>query len=390
MSHYNPYSKTSLKKYEQTPTYLSKKRSERDSDNSSKKKYDYEPRYDKYDKHYHQSNSYIIKDYSNNYYRNSSSSKYRNRDNWCYQNKFYSKSPRRDYKKPYQKYSNDNEGVRNLSHCELPPSPKNKKEENNKNGLFQGINSFVSNIVSSHFPPPRQGTYQHTFQNQQNINIEINLTSPSQLIKGAEKRKRNYESRIAEREKEIDEFDEFKELPFSKPLPKLPKNEIIPFNKDSIKIEANPFDDVEILPKEKETEIPIVNEDTEKKETKIVDIQSGYLLAKIPNWRLVTAFVSADELKEEKFDKIIKEDAMELENKYYLVYDKNIERSVEKIIEQNSFQKNKLKNEIMNMMSGIEHCSSEVRKIQNKLFADEWKINYLDIKLEALDIKDNN
>ena len=59
------------------------------------------------------------------------------------------------------------------------------------------------------------------------------------------------------------------------------------------------------------------------------------------------------------------------------------------IIKKNSFQKNKLKNEVMNIMNGIEHCSSEVRKIQNRLFADEWKINCLDIKLEALDFKDN-
>ena len=277
--------------------------------------------------------------------------------------------------------------MRNLSHCELPPSPKSKKEENDKEGLIQGINSFVSNIVSSHFPPPRQGTYQHTFQNQQNINIEINLTSPSQLIKGAEKRKRNYEPRIST-EKESVEIDEFKELPYTKPVE---AEQMIPFNKENIKIEPNPFDDFEIFPKEKENEIiPKLNEENEKKEMKVVDIKSSYLLAKIPNWRLVTNFVSADELKEEKFDKIVKEDAMEIEEKkYYLVYDKNIERTVEKTLEKNSFQKNKLKNDIMNMMNGIEHCSSEVRRIQNRLFADEWKIKCLDIKLEALDITDN-
>ena len=384
MSHYPSYSKSSFKKYEANQTYLSKKRTDRDIDNS-KNKYDSEhseQKYDKFDKHYYQSKSYITKDYPQ-HYRNSS--KYRNKDNWYYQNKFYSKSPRREYKKPYQKYSNDNEEVRNLSHCELPPSPKSKKEENDKEGLIQGINSFVSNIVSSHFPPSRQGTYQHTFQNQQNINIEINLTSPSQLIKGAEKRKRNYEPRISTEKESVDEF---KELPY---LKQVEQEGMIPFNKENIKIEPNPFDDFEILPKEKENEIiPIMNEENERKEMKVVDIKSSYLLAKIPNWRLVTNFVSADELKEEKFDKIIKEDAMDIEEKkFYLVYDKNIERSVEKTIEKNSFPKNKLKNEIMNIMNGIEHCSSEVRKIQNRLFADEWKINCLDIKLEALDFKDN-
>ena len=52
-------------------------------------------------------------------------------------------------------------------------------------------------------------------------------------------------------------------------------------------------------------------------------------------------------------------------------------------------QKNKIKNEIMNVMNGIEHCTGEVRKIQNKLFVDEWKLNLLDIKLEAINVKDS-
>lgn len=57
MSHYNSYSKPSIKKYDPTPSYLSKKRSDRDSDSSSKKPYEYERRYDKY---HHQCKYYII------------------------------------------------------------------------------------------------------------------------------------------------------------------------------------------------------------------------------------------------------------------------------------------------------------------------------------------
>ena len=264
----------------------------------------------------------------------------------------------------------------------------------------------MSNIVSSHFPP-RQGTYQHTFQNQQNINIEINLTSPSQLLgtgTNTEKRKRNYEQRVTttererekekEKDKDVDDFyDEFKDFPYYKEPEtiKLPS-----FDPSSIKIEDNPFDNFELLSclnKEQCDLIPsALNEVTEKKEEKIVDIKSSYLLAKIQNWRLVTNFVSADELKEEKFENILKEDEMDIddkEKKFYLVYDKNIERDVDKIIEGNNMQKNKIKNEIMNVMNGIEHCTGEVRKIQNKLFVDEWKLNLLDIKLEAINVKDS-
>lgn len=396
MSHYNSYSKNSLKKYDSTPSYLSKKRSEHDSEGPSKKKYEYDNRYEKYDKYHHQCKYNVIKDYSQNYYHNSS--KYRSRDSWYYSSKYHSKSPRREYKKSYQKYSNDTEGVRNLSHCELPPSPKNKKEENDKNGLIQGLNHFVSNIVSTHFTP-RQGTYQHIFQNQQNINIEINLTSPSQLIgSGAtDKRKRGYDTRVSERErekeKESEDYYDMKVFDFPKPAPKI---EIEPFDKSSIKIEPNPFDDYQMFPnKEQINPILSTNESGEKKEIKPYDIgiKSSYLLAKIPNWRLVTSFVSVEQLKEEKFSNIIEENQMEVDEsnniKYYLVYDEEIERNIEKTLEGNYFHKNKLKNECLNIMNSIEHCSGEVRKIQNTLFSDEWKTNNLDIKLDSIKFEDN-
>ena len=100
---------------------------------------------------------------------------------------------------------------------------------------------------------------------------------------------------------------------FPKPAPKI---EIEPFDKNSIKIEPNPFDDYQMFPnKEQINPILSTNESGEKKEIKPYDIgiKSSYLLAKIPNWRLVTSFVSVEQLKEEKFSNIIDKNQMEVD-----------------------------------------------------------------------------
>ena len=90
-----------------------------------------------------------------------------------------------------------------------------------------------------------------------------------------------------------------------------------------------------------------------------LSIKSCYLLAKIPNWRLVTNFVPASSLTEEKFKNIIplKEDddkTEELEpgndkkkkeslKKSYLVYFPKYEEIAEKYLEQNMIKKRQVK-----------------------------------------------
>ena len=177
------------------------------------------------------------------------------------------KCPRREYsKKNYQKYPNETEAVRNLSHCEMP-SPTKKEDTSTKSGIF----NFVSNIVSSQFPSSQGGTYQHISQKQQNINIKINVKSDSSQLstsvvqqkrksdsnKDISKSSKNMQSsnsdditsqsnstsklssRLHRRNRDPDDIMEYKEPPLQRPQP---KTEFVPFKRNNVVIEQNPFD----------------------------------------------------------------------------------------------------------------------------------------------------
>ena len=91
-----------------------------------------------------------------------------------------------------------------------------------------------------------------------------------------------------------------------------------PFDKSLIKLEPNPLEKFELYPnhlyelnmtalynsiKRNGTSIKeLINRDNI---SDVLALKSCYLLAKIPNWRLVTNFVPASKLTNEKFDKII-------------------------------------------------------------------------------------
>ena len=197
--------------------YLNKKRLEEDIPMENRYHYDKYDKCDKYRGHSRYTNMNYIHSkppQGNNYYNTSSrySNNYYNNQKPFHSNSYSNKIPqKRDYKKPYQKYSNPNanEGIRNLSHCEMPSPPplslKSKSDgdslknistnntidsKSNSNGSLcsnKGINIkdiFVSNITSN-LP---SGRGQPIFS-QQNINIEIKLTSPSSLKFKNKKRK---------------------------------------------------------------------------------------------------------------------------------------------------------------------------------------------------------
>lgn len=192
MSHYQSYKNSSqMKKYpsDYPSHYLNKKRAEHEMDPSIKKRYEYDDKYDRFDKYdkYNQSTNYSM-GYPNSYH-STKNTNYRIKD-YHYPNKNYhgsnypnSKSPRKDYKKPYPKYSTDNEGVRNLSHCEIPSPPKKKEIcQDPKDGYLSsaGFNSLMRSIPSQQGPYQQQ-TYQRIYQNQQNINISIISNKPLNL-----------------------------------------------------------------------------------------------------------------------------------------------------------------------------------------------------------------
>ena len=296
------------------------------------------------------------------------------------------------------------------------PSPKRDSEslksgENKSNSIRTissnnginlkdlNINKFVSNINSI---PNGRG---HPIFNQQNINIAIKLTSPSNL-----KYKDNKISEYKEDNKKWKkDEEEDEEIPIFK-CPKLPEKIINyeTFNRNSVKIEENPIENFEIYPKNL-YEININNLTRKFNNTTIRDsvnsdnienalsIKSCYLLAKIRNWRLVTNFVPASALTEEKFKNIIsldeekeesglKEEEQKKENpkKSYLVYSEKFEEIVDKSLEQIMHKKKQVQKDIFNKKYIIAQFHYDILKLKNKLNQSICKIKYLNIKQENL------
>ena len=316
--------------------------------------------------------------------------------------------PKRDYKKPYQKYSNSNanEGIRNLSHCEMP-SPKRDSESlksaenksssirtiSSNNGINLkdiNINKFVSNINGI---PNGRG---HPIFNQQNINIAIKLTSPPNL--------KYKDSKISEYKEENKKWkkdeEEDEEIPIFK-CPKLPEKltNYEPFNRNSVKIEENPIENFEIYPKNL-YEVNINNFTRKFNNSTIRDsinndnienalsVKSCYLLAKIRNWRLVTNFVPASALTEEKFKNIIPLDEEKEENgqptKSYLVYSEKFEEIVDKSLEQIMHKKKQAKKDIFNKKYIIAQFHYDILKLKNKIKQYNYKVDFLNIKQENI------
>ena len=143
------------------------------------------------------------------------------------------------------------------------------------------------------------------------------------------------------------------------------------------------------------------NNNVIKDNEKTLTIKSCYLLAKIPNWRLVTNFVPASSLTEEKFKNIIplEEDddrteelepgkqspgkeskKKESQKKSYLVYFQKYEETAEKYLEQNMTKKRQVKKEIFNQKYIIAQFHYDILKYKNKIKQNKYKINYLNIK----------
>ena len=420
--------------------YLSKKRLEEDIPIDNRYHFDKYDKFDKYGNHGRYNNmNYIHSKPSNgnNYYGNSSRyrSNYYNNPKSFHGNSYSNKPvPKRDYKKSYQKYSN--EGIRNLSHCEMPsPPPLSLKQKSDSDSLknisstsgdtksirslgsntglnLKDINKLVSNITNI---PTGRG--QPIF-NQQSINIGIKLGSPSNLKfkeKGiSEFKEENKKWRKDEDNKE----DEIPIFNFPKPSEKLLNYE--PFNKSLIKIEPNPLDEFEIYPKKlfefNKNNCPRKPYNTTIKESNNNDnientlsIKSCYLLAKIRNWKLVTKFIPASYLTKEKFKNIIpldedKEDGgrteetnsskisnqkgedpkKEKEKKFYLVYSEKFEENVEKSLEPMMQRKKQVKRDIFNKKYIIAQYHYDILKLKNKIKQNKFKINYLNINQENL------
>ena len=368
-------------------SYINKKRREEETSN---KNYRHD-RYDKYEKNnmgyssYNKNHSMIS---NNSYYHNNSSRPknpyYPNPKNY---HNYMKNDMRREYKKSYQKYSNnDSEGIRNLSHYEMPSPKKNeeKKIKNNDNeGLIKNINQLVSNIVKF---PNQKVPYQHIFQSQQNINIEINVTSSPDIKMKGEKEKIKEEKNknkinVKEEKKNI--------LNIPRPSPKL---NIQKFNRNSIIIKENPIFSFDAFP-DCLFNFKSSNQNVQENDDKDFNIklESSYLLSKIPNWRLVTNFVPGSVLSEEKFENIPIDENLN-EKKNYIIFNPKYEDIIEKNLSLNRMNRNKVMNDIYNIKHNIKNYHKEILKLKNKLKGNEFKIKCYSIKNKAIinAIKDNN
>ena len=341
-------------------SYLNRKRMDDDIPSYYYDKYD--NKFEKYGNHSNSRyNNSMGCNYSkpppkmNNYYSNNSRyyNNYYNRQKPFYSNMGYSNgfSQKRDYRKPYQKISapGSNESIRNLSHCDMPSSssplsiPQRKSTESlktsetNTSEIKPGTNLNIKNI--NYVPNMTQG---HQIISPQNININIKVSSSNTNLKfnrdlTEENTKWKKKEDLVDQERRYD----LQLIPFPQPSPSLIN--FRPFDKSLVKIEPNPLEKFVLYPnhlyelnfmainnsmkRTKGTPIKeLINRD---KISDILSMKSCYLLAKIPNWRLVTNFVPASRLTNEKFSKIIpldedeeekKEEKNKKEIKYSLIY----------------------------------------------------------------------
>ena len=418
--------------------YLNKKRLEEDIQMDNRYHYD---KYEKFDKNvnhgrYNNMNYSHSKPIQGNMYYNTGPryrSYYYNNPKSYHGNGYSSKFvPKRDYKKPYQKnsYPNVNEGIRNLSNCEMPSPPSLSLKNRHDADSLKSISSSTAGESKSSLNDSNNG-FNIKSINKLISNFTSHITSGREKIIFQDyppnfkyKEKKNsayYEERLKCKKEEDDDEDE--EMPIFQ-FPKVPEKLLNyePFNKNSVKIEENPIENFEMYPNNifeinmsnftRKSYSSPKNEPNKNNFRNNLSIKSCYLLAKIPNWRLVTNFVPASQLTSEKFKNIMpiqensddedddrteelepkKNDSKNEEKgdepkkdepiKSFLVYSDKFEEIVDKSLEQLDHKRKQVKRDIFNKKYIIAQYHYDILKLKNKIKQNINKINYLNIKQE--------
>ena len=228
------------------------------------------------------------------------------------------------------------------------------------------------------------------FQSQQNINIKINVTPNSIKLNNEKEKEKDKEIKIDKIKYSKENLK--KEDSFLSKIPKpTPKIKLECFNRNSIIIQENPIFSFEAFPnnlfEHSKKNIVLENENNNFNNNKIT-LESSYLLSKIPNWRLVSNFVSPSLLNEEKFENIPINNNIK-EKKSYILYDSKYEYILEKNLIVG--RKNKLLNDIYGIQYSIDKSNIDILKIKNKIKQKEFKLKCLSLKKESIDnaINDN-
>jgi hypothetical protein len=208
----------------------------------------------------------------------------------------------------------------------------------------------------------------------QNIDIDIKLNTSNKI-----------------EEAKYEEEEELPSFKFLRPNEKVSNFEQ-PFDRKLITIEPNPLDNYDLYPenlfgteKNNITNGPSSNNYINNIENNI-KLKSCYLLAKIPNWRLVTNFVPASALNKERFSNILnldesKEGDWVPGQKTSLVFNEKYEETVDKFLEQNKSKKKQLNMEFDNMKNIIFQYHYDILKIKNKINTNQFKIDCLNVKM---------
>ena len=174
-----------------------------------------------------------------------------------------------------------------------------------------------------------------------------------------------------------------------------PKLNIQKFNRSSIIIKENPIYSFDAFPDSFFTLNQNVSSNNQNNVSEFKDynlkLDSSYLLAKIPNWRLVTNFVPGSLLTEEKFENIPIDENLK-ETKNFIIFAPKYDDLIEKNLNSNRINKNKVLNDIYLIRHKIKGYQKEILKLKNKIKGNEFKIKCYSIKNKALinAIKENN
>ena len=126
-----------------------------------------------------------------------------------------------------------------------------------------------------------------------------------------------------------------------------------------------------------------------------LSLESCYLLAKIPNWRLVSKFVPIPSLKKENFEKILEtsyeEGNITGKNKIMredimpnLVYFEKYENLVDGYLKENENKKKKIKYDIRNRKLISSQFQYDLLEIKNKIQRNKYELNFLKAQNDIL------
>ena len=341
--------------------------------------------------------------------------------NYINNNNYYSKNIYNGYYKTINKKKinkktfakNYGEGVRNLSNCEIIPSqssPLNENMEENsskntdstnykshKEKYNQFNNTKESQKFVSYFITEKSQFFHPIIMNNKQLNLNNNQKDYYDLsfsnINHKHKEIINPDNIIHINEENEKIYTKNTEL--QKILPQLSNYEYELFNKSLIKVEKNPIEDINIYPQKlfsfndniiTKHKLIKTNINNEKN---CISIESCYLLAKIPNWRLVSKFVPIQNLILENFKTIFeksKEKSRKIngEKKINLIYSEKYEELVENLLEKNRNKKKEINKDIFNMKRIIDQYQYDILNLKNKINQKKFELNYLNVKNEEL------